>query len=253
MSVDVDRREVLVDHDAIKGFMPAMIMPYKVHDPALLEGRQPGDLITAQLVVEDVDAYLSSLTATGRAPIKNPGAGPLITDSDLLKEGDTVPDSPLVDEHGKARRLSSWRGNRVALTFMYTRCPLSDFCPLMDRHFEQIQTRIRSTPNLADVRLLSITVAPEYDTPAILKQHAKAVGANPPTWAFLSGERADVLALAKRFGVTAEAGESSANIVHNLRTAVVDAEGRVVALHSGNTWTPAELIADLSKTPAPTR
>ncbi len=193
------------------------------------------------------------MTTTGHAPIRNPGAGPAITDADLLKTGDTIPDVALTDETGATRRLSSFKGHRLALTFIYTRCPLPDFCPLMDKHFARIQQEIQRSPDLADVRLVSITLDPEFDTPPVLQAHAKAAGAAPATWTFLTGNRDEVLALAKGFGIVTEPGESAAVVVHNLRTAVIDAEGRVAAVHSGNMWTPAELVADLKKTPAPTR
>ncbi len=251
LGVDAERREVLVDHEDIPNFMPAMVMPYKVSDAALLEGKKPGDLITATLVVEEVDAYLSSITTTGHAPIKNPGAGPAITDADLLKTGDAIPDVTLTDETGASRPLSSFKGHRVALTFIYTRCPLPDFCPLMDKHFARVQQEIRSSPALADVRLVSITLDPEFDTAPVLQKHARAVGAAPATWTFLTGSRDDVRALAKRFGIITEPGESAAILVHNLRTAVIDAEGRVAAVHSGNMWTPAELVADIKTLSTP--
>ena len=119
--------------------MPAMVMPYKVQDPALLEGKKPGDMVTATLVVEEVNCYLTTLTTTGHEPIKTPAAGPLITDADILKDGDLVPDHALVDQTGTPLPMQSLRGHRVALTFMYTRCPLPDFCPLMDKHFASVQ------------------------------------------------------------------------------------------------------------------
>jgi protein SCO1/2 len=251
LGVDQDRREVLVSHEDIKGFMPAMTMPYKVNDPALLDGKKPGDLFTATLVVEEVNAYLSTLTTTGHAPIETPAAGPAITDADLLKDGDLVPDHALIDQSGTARPLGSLRGHRVALTFVYTRCPLPDFCPLMDKQFSAVQQAIRTSPELRDVRLMSVTLDPDFDTPAVLTKHAATVGADPRFWHFVTGERDEVLAFAKRFGVVTEAGEASTPVVHNLRTAVIDADGRLVTVHSGSMWTPAELVADLEKAPAP--
>jgi len=253
LAVDRDRREVLVNHQDIPGFMPAMTMPYRVEDAALLDGKKPGDLFTATLVVEDVRAYLSTLTTTGHAPLETPPAAPLITDADLLKEGEVVPDHALVDHTGTARPLGSLRGSRVALTFMYTRCPLPDFCPLMDKHFAAVQQEIRRSRDLADVRLVSVTLDPDYDVPAVLERHAKALGAEAGRWYFLTGQPADVLAFAKRFGVTAQPGDPDIGLVHNLRTAVIDAQGRLVTAYSGNMWTPAELVADLRKTPAPAR
>ena len=159
----------------------------------------------------------------------------------------------LVDHTGAARPLGSLRGGRVALTLMYTRCPLPDFCPLMDKHFAAVQREIRASPDLADVRLVSVTLDPDYDVPAVLERHAKALGAEPGRWDFLSGTPDEVLAFAKRFGVTAQPGDPDIGLVHNLRTAVIDAEGRLVTAYSGNMWTPAELVADLKKAPAPAR
>ena len=252
LGIDPERQEVLVDHEDIEGFMPAMVMPYKVQDAGLLEGKEPGDLITATLAVEEVDAYLSTLTTTGRAPILAPSAGPVITDADMLKNGDAVPDYALVDQSRTPRPIGSLKGHRVALTFIYTRCPLAEFCPLMDKQFADVQQEIKQSPELADVRLVSVTLDPEFDTPAVLDAHAQSLGADSGLWYFVTGDRDVVLAFAKRFGVTAEQGEPD-TLAHNLRTAVIDPQGRLVTAYSGNMWSPAELVADLKATPAPPR
>jgi len=253
LGINPERQEVLVNHEDIPGFMPAMTMPYKVQDPKLLEGKQPGDLVTATLVVEEVNAYLSTLTTTGRAPLDAAASGPAITDADLLKEGEVVPDHALIDQTRAARPMGSLRGHRVALTFIYTRCPMPDFCPLMDKQFAQVQEEVSKTPELADVRLVSATLDPEFDTPAVLAQHAKKLGADPRIWYFMTGDRDAVLAFAKRFGVITEPGEPAAPVVHNLRTAVIDSQGRLVKAYSGSAWSPAELVADLKAAPAPAR
>ena len=251
LRIDPARQEVLVSHENIPGFMSAMTMPYKVKDAALLKGKEPGDLFTATLVFEEVVPYLSTLTRIGHAPIESSAVVPLIAASDLLKEGEQVPDHALVDQNGTPSPMTLLRGHRVALTFMYTRCPLPEFCPLMDRHFAQVQKVIKSTPELADVRLVSVTLDPQFDTSAVLKAHAQALQADPFVWHFLTGAPDELLAFAKRFGVTAELGEPGDMMVHNLRTAVIDAEGYLVKTYSGTTWTPSELVADLEATPAP--
>ena len=251
LSLDTERNQVVVDHEDIEGFMSAMVMPYKVQDLALLEGKKPGDMVTATLVVEEVDYYLTTLTTTGHEPIKTPAPDPLITD--ILTDGDLVPDHALVDQTDKPLSMQSLRGHRVALTFMYTRCPLPDFCPLMDKHFADVQAQIKKSPDMADVQLVSVTLDPAFDTPAVLAQHAKRLGADPARWHFATGSPDEVLAFAKRFGVIAEPGETAVALVHNLRTAVIDPQGRLVKAYSGNMWSPAELVADLKATPPPTR
>jgi protein SCO1/2 len=123
----------------------------------------------------------------------------------------------------------------------------------MDKHFVSVQEQLRTSPDLADVRLVSVTIDPAFDTPAVLARHAKALGTDPTRWHFATGQADDVLAFAKRFGVIAEPGETAVAIVHNLRTAVIDSQGRLVKAYSGNMWSPAELVADLKATPPPTR
>ena len=250
LAVDTARNEVLIKHDNIRNFMPAMTMPFTVKDPSLLSGREPGDLVTATLVVGETSAHLSSLTRTGHAKLETP---PVVSDAPrVLMPGEPVADALLVDQQEKARPFSSFKGHRVAITFIYTRCPMPDFCPLMDRHFAAVQQTIQGAADMRDVRLISMTLDPEFDTPAVLSRHAARLNADPAVWSFVTGEPKSAADFAGQFGVYAERDlGTGANLVHNLRTAIVDADGRMVKVHSGNDWTPADLVADLKATPAP--
>jgi protein SCO1/2 len=252
LGIEPQRNEVLIKHADIKGFMPGMTMAFKVKDAALLSDKKAGDLITATLVVGDIESHLSTLTRTGHAALDTP---PVISDAPrVLDKGETVADALLVNQEGAAQPFSKLRGHRVALTFIYTRCPLPEFCPLMDRHFAAVQNILKSTPALADVRLVTMTLDPEFDTPAVLKAHAQRMNADPTIWSFVTAEPKDAARFAAQFGIYMERNPGSAiDITHNLRTAVIDAEGRLVTVHSGNDWTPAQLVADLKAAPAPAR
>lgn len=250
VAVEPPRNEVTIRHEAIQGFMPAMTMPFKVRDAALLADKQPGDLVNATLVVEEVDAYLTTLTTTGHVPLETPSADPDVPR--ILAPGDEVADAQLVGEDGEPLPFSSLRGHRVAVTFIYTRCPLPEFCPMMDRHFAAVQKTVSATPSLGDVRLLTVTFDPEFDTPAILQAHARRRGANPAIWRFATGDPGEVSRFASQFGVYIERNpQSPADITHNLITVVVGPDGRLVTRHTGNDWTPTQLVADLEATPAP--
>jgi protein SCO1 len=251
LAIDGERQQVLIKHGDIKGFMPGMTMPFTVKEAALLEGRQAGDLVTATLVVTNVDAHLSTLTKTGTAPIPEQ-VQVTATDGAVLQPGDVVPNQLLTDQDGKPRAISSFRGHRVALTFMYVRCPLPDFCPLMDRNFAAVQKTVAATPELKDVQLVSVSFDTANDTPAVLKMHAQALGADPARWSFLTASPEEMDKLTRRFGLHVERNAQNAiEITHNLRTAVIDPEGKVVTIHSGTDWTPAQLVADLKAAPAP--
>jgi protein SCO1/2 len=251
LAVRPERSEVVIKHEDIKGFMPGMTMPFKVKDAALLTDRQPGDLVTATLVVADVDAHLSTLVKTGYAALETPAPAPAPA---VRQPGDVLTDAALLDQNGSPASLAAYRGHRVALTFIYTRCPLPEFCPLMDRHFAAVQKTLASTPDLADVRLVTVTIDPAFDTPPVLKAYAARRGADAKIWSFLTGDPAEVNRFGSQLGVYVEHNPDSAiDITHNLRTAVIDTEGRLVKVHNGNSWTPTQLVADLAAVPAPSR
>ncbi len=244
LAVDRGRQEITVKHEDIRGFMPGMTMPFRVKDRGELEARSPGELIQATLVVTGNDAYLQRIRKTGDAPLTEAPPAPAM---DLLDPGEPVPDEPFVDQAGTSRRLSDWRGKAVAVTFIYTRCPLPDFCPLMDRHFASIQKEVKEDPALnGRVQLVSVSFDPDFDTPKVLSAHAERVGADAAMWSLVTGQRDDIDRFASRFGVSVMRDDrTSQEIVHNLRTAVIDPAGRLHRVHTGNEWKPADVLTDL--------
>jgi protein SCO1 len=253
LAVNRDKQEILVKHEEIPGFMMAMTMPYKVRSASMLENIGAGDLITARLEVKDNSGVIISMTKTGTAPSDVPPPSPQSGIVLMIKEGQPVPNQTLVDEDGKERTFDQIRGGRaMALTFIYTKCPMPTYCPMMDRNFAQVQKQIEASPALRDrVRLLSVSFDPKNDTPSVLKAHAKELGANPAIWTFATGDREQIDRFAMAFGLTLIRGEAPNpdEIGHTLRTAVIDRSGRLVKAYTGNEWTPAQIVADLEKVP----
>jgi protein SCO1/2 len=244
IAVEPARQEILIRHDEVAGYMPAMTMPFKVRDARLLAGRAPGDLVRGTLVVTSTEGYLASLEKIGAAPIASEATPSAASGFELLKPGAIVPDTSFVDELGRPRTLASWKGKALVLTFIYTRCPFPTFCPLMDRNFAAIQREIGKDPGLRGrVHLLSVSFDPAFDTPAVLRTHAAQFGANPEVWSFVTGDRDAIDRFARPLGVSVE--REGANITHNLRTAIVDPDGRLVTIYTGNEWTPDQVLADL--------
>jgi protein SCO1/2 len=248
VALQPSQRTVTVRHQDIPGFMPAMTMPFKVQDAGMLGRLAPGDLVTATLVVLEDDAYLAAIERTGHADLPPPAAAaaPAV---ELMKPGDALPDAELIDQDGRPFKLSSLTGSAVVVTFIYTRCPLPNFCPLMNRNFAAIQRGI-ALGRLRGVRLLSISFDPAFDTPAVLKAHATAVGADPAVWTFLTGDAATIESLGARLGLAVmREADDPASITHNLRTAVFDRQGKLKTIYNGNEWTPPEILADLASMP----
>ncbi len=246
LAVDRARQELTIKHGDIKGFMPGMTMAFRVKDAQLIEGRAPGDLVSAALVVESDTAYLSSVRVTGRAPLTEPAPAPRV---DILAPGAAVAPIRFTDDAGAARTLTDWRGRVVVVTFIYTRCPLPDFCPRMDRAFAALQQAVRADPALANrVVLLSVSIDPEFDTPAVLAAHARRAGAEPALWHFATGDRQAIETFAAQFGVSVFHDASAGGaLTHNLRTAVIAPDGSLAAVRPGSDWTAAMLLEDVRR------
>ena len=247
LSVAADRKQATIKHEDIKGFMSAMTMPYHVRETKEFDGVVPGDVIAATLVVVTNDAYLKNVKKVGTAPLEKPPAESPSASSgfELLRDGQPVPNTTFTDQDGKARDVESFRGSAVLLTFIYTKCPMPTFCPMMDRHFAAIQQELKKDRAL-NVHLVTVSFDPLTDTPPVLKKHADELGADPTLWTFLTGDRDIIDQFAARFGVSiGRALDDPNNISHNLRTAIIDRQGNLVRVYTGNEWTPSQALADI--------
>ena len=238
--LDVLRRKAVIAHDAIPGYMDAMTMEFDVPDAAPLAALAPGDVLAFQLSVTETRSWIDAVRKTGHtalpvkasAALETPAAGAVLTDC------------ALTDQHGQAFRLRDFSGRALAFTFIFTRCPLPNFCPLMNRHFADVQRELSGDAAHANWQLLSISFDPAYDTPERLAKYAEPY-APGGRWKFATGAEADIEKLAEAFGLAvAINGEQTE---HNLRTVVVDATGRVQRIFSGNEWTAEDLIAELRR------
>ncbi|HEX9186032.1 MAG TPA: SCO family protein [Vicinamibacteria bacterium] len=246
VEVDAANRKVTVAHEDIPGFMPAMTMPFVVleKDQPLLQGVGPGDEITATLVAPDSRYWLEDLVVVRRGT-PDPSATPLARPEAHL--GDAPPDVSLVDQDGRALRLADYRGKAVALTFVFTRCPMPDFCPLMMTRFAAAHAALAKDEGLAaTTRLLTVSFDTKHDTPDVLRAYGAPFQKTKPPfthWALATGKDDAI----RRLGEALELDyvEESRSFTHNLRTAVLDREGKLRRLFRGNDWTTEELVAEL--------
>lgn len=243
ISLRPEQSAVVVKHEAIPGYMSAMTMPFLVRDTNLLTGLISGQEIRFTLQVTYDDAWIEDIEKTGQARnIVPPGAGiRIVRDVDPLEVGDVLPEYPLTNEFGRPLHLSQFRGRALVLSFLFTRCPLPTYCPLVARKLAQTQqTLLAREGGSTNWHILVVTIDPEYDTPARLKRYGETYEYNPDHWTFATGDLTDITALAEQFGLTfwQEAG----TISHNLRTALVDADGIIRTNITGNEWAVDEIV-----------
>ena len=251
LGVNRDKMEILVKHEEIPGLMAAMTMPWKVKTANMLDNIGPGDLITSEIVVDNNQGVITKITKLGTAKPDVPApAGPAQPGVKYLMPGDAVPNQALVDQDGRARDFNSIRGDRpLAITFIYTKCPIPTFCPAMDRQFAEAQSLLKDKGLDGHAGLLSVSFDPKHDTPAVLKAHARKLSADAKVWTFATGDRDEIDRFASSLLLTLVRGEAPNpdEIGHTLRTTVVDKTGKITKSYSGADWTPAELVAELER------
>jgi protein SCO1/2 len=251
-SLGTDGRTLVIQHEAISNYMGAMTMPFEVHDSNELAGLNPGDAISFNLVVTPKDGWVRNIHVEGRAAV----ALPPVAQTEVpptarpLEEGDIVPDYHFINQLGQRVHLGQYRGQVIALTFFFTSCPFPNYCPRLTSNFGDVMNLLEHATNAPRRwHLLSISFDPKNDTPLRLLTYAKEAHYDMTHWSFFTGTPAQIGGLANQFGeiFSTEGG----SITHNLRTAVIDARGRLNKVFMGNTWTSAELADQMIKAATP--
>ncbi|MCB1233057.1 MAG: SCO family protein [Verrucomicrobiae bacterium] len=243
-----DPLRVIIDHEEMPGYMNAMIMPFHVKEAGELEGLTPGAVITFDYHTSGSRSWIEYVTDTGeKGEIKSgdsdAAASPV---APLLKEGDLLPDYQFVDETGAGVKLSDFRGMPVALTFVFSRCPVPEYCPAMMRNFKSVLDRLEKTSGAPKrFHLLTISFDTWNDTPEVMAAWAAGYGhkAGQP-WSLLTSDSCCTI---NQIGanVGLKFGEVKGSYQHNLRTVVLDSEGRIQHIFTDETWKTEELVAEL--------
>lgn len=245
VSIAPDRSTVTIQHEDIKGFMPAMTMSFPVKNPALLTGLETNDLVRFELTVTPEDSWVSRIEKTGHsnntADSSNGNVSTQIGSG--LAPGQVVPPFSLKDQEGRTVTPMDFRGKPVAITFIFTRCPLPDYCPRFTSNFAAVQRQLG--PRFKDrFHLLSISIDPTNDRPPVLKEYGRRSGADFHTWSFLTGSAEEIKKVAGHYGVGIWNQQGS--ITHSAACAIVSPSGTLYKLYHDNTWTPEQIISDMT-------
>jgi protein SCO1/2 len=251
VSADKSEHKVTIAHEEIKGYMEAMTMPFTLLEDWVYSELKPGAQIQATLVVDQ-----------GRSWLENPVVSNVVDPSLVGKAeesgvepaaGTETPDFALVNQDGRKISFKQYRGKALVLTFIYTRCPLPDYCPLMTRNLAQINSELRNNPAMRDkTRLLSVSVDPEYDTPNVMRDYGTRFAGSDKDlfkrWEFATGSPEQIKSVAKFFGLNYWKDDKDQNqVIHGLRTAIITPDGKVAKVYRGNDWKPEDVMKDLEK------
>lgn len=241
-----DPATMIIDHEEIPGFMPRMIMPFRALDPKEFDGLEPGMEVTFDYHVEQEKSWVTGVKITGeKGAITYQEEKPV--GKKLVAVGDVFPDYAFLDENGKTVRLADFRSMPVAITFVFSRCPVPEYCPRMMSHFAAVLEKMKTDPRApADFRLLTISFDHQFDTPGILKAWGAAFGHREGLpWNLLSTPDKRIIDdISSRTGL--RFGEVNGTIQHNLRTLVLNPDGTLGRLFTDETWTVDEMVAALT-------
>ena len=239
-----NQNTIMVEHEDIAGFMPSMTMPFGFKDSREVAGVQVGDAIQFQLAVTDNDSWIEGVRKIDAARVRLPQTGsPAVSANggERIREGDPLPAFKLIDQKGRELTRDSFTGKTLVFTFIFTRCPIPNFCPLMSNNFAQLQRGIEADPSLkARVQLVSISFDPSHDTPEILAQYGTGLTKNDDSWRFATGTQEEIDKLTHEFSVYIQT--EGGTISHGLCTVMVSPDGIIRKIWRGNGWEPGEVL-----------
>ena len=252
MSVDRNAKTAKIDHEAVEGYMGAMTMEFPVHADWVWDDLVPGADIKAELVVDTAAKDPYYLENIGIVANAKPGQAEPPVNENFAQIGKEVPDFTLTNQDGKKVSIKDFRGKALAITFIYAKCPLPDYCIRMSTNFSDLVGQVNSNPELRDqIRLLSISFDPANDTPEKLRSYGIGYMGNDPkakfdVWQLAVGKDEEVRKIAEFFGLRYEVDQNDkTQINHSLRTAVIAPDGRVTKIFAGNEWKPLALLREL--------
>lgn len=246
--VDLTNKSVTVQHEKIPGYMEAMTMPFDVKNTNELRGLMRGDRIAFQMVVTTNEGWIEHIVKLNQSPEQLPSRSSIQVARAIepLDVGEHLPDFHLTNELGQAVSLADLKGKAFAMTFIFTRCPFPNFCPRMTSNFAEVEKKLSQQKDAPhNWELLSVSFDPANDTPNKLLEYGKAEHYDPAHWHFLTGSENAISELCEVFDE--RFWQDGGSISHNLRTAVIDANGRLQKVFTGNDWTPDEVAAELLK------
>jgi protein SCO1/2 len=247
ISVDKNAGTANIDNEPIAGFMDPMVMPYTIKPSSDLNQLQPGDSITADVVVEPNKYWLENVKVTSHAA--TPAEKPAAT-LHIPTPGEAVPDFKLVNQSGKPISLHQYRGQTLLLTLIYTRCPFPDFCPRVSHQFAAIDRQLRANPGrYGRTHLLSISFDPAHDTPKVLREYGFSCAGGKDSslfdhWEFSAIPSNELPEFADYFALTYN--EEAGLITHSLSTAVISPDGKMFKWYHGADWQASDLLEDVA-------
>lgn len=252
VAVDLAKKKAAIDHEEIPNYMEAMTMDFPVRDEDVLKTMTKDSEIRAELIVDKGDYWIENIVLTA-APNPDQPAPPV--DDRFAQIDKEVPAFALTNQDGKKISISDFRGKALAVTFIYSRCPLPNYCILMSKNFSDLALKLQNDAELKDkIRLLSISFDPATDTPETLKKYGlgylgKDAKNDFTIWQLATGKDDEVRKIADFFGLRYETDENDkTQFNHSLRTIVIAPDGKVKKVFSGSDWTNDELLRELQAT-----
>jgi len=251
LEIKPDTSQLVIQHQAISNYMDAMTMPFKVKDPAPLAELKRGDRVTFQLNVTADESWVDHLQKIGVVSLPENKTNSRPVETSAARPDKSLLDYKFTNELGQAVSFNDFRGQALAVTFFYTRCPLPEYCPRLSMNFKEASQKLEAMTNApANWHFISVSFDPQADTPEILKSYGRRYGYDPAHWSFFTGPQEKIAELARGSGIKYETEAGTIN--HNFRTLIINPEGHLQIVFPVSGDLSDQIVSEILKATAKT-
>ena len=251
LEIKPDTSQLVIQHQAISNYMDAMTMPFKVKDPAPLAELKRGDQVTFQLHVTADESWVDHLQKIGLVSLAQSKTNSQPTETHAPRPDKSLLDYKFTNELGQAVSFNDFRGQALAVTFFYTRCPLPEYCPRLSMNFKEASQKLEAMTNApTNWHFISVSFDPQADTPEILKSYGQRYGYDPAHWSFFTGPQEKIAELARGSGIKYETEAGTIN--HNFRTLIINPEGHLQMVFPVSGDLSDQIVSEILKAVAKT-
>ena len=251
-----EKQQMLIDHEEVPGFMDKMVMIFNIDTTINMEQYNVGDSLNFNFYVSYQDqgaakTWASELKIVGHRQLtEEENYDDFFNENQSIDIGDKISDATFLNIDGEEVQLSQWDGKFKFISFIFSRCPMPNFCPAVIMKNQYLVNQFHNKQE-HPIEFIIISFDYKYDTPEVLKNAYGGIFNDYDNIHFLSSYNhiPDIMKITEEAGLGfsgIDEGDER-EIGHTLKSLLIDPNGVLIKSYSGDNWQPKEVENEINE------